>query len=513
MEGHLYARRLSKDEYRLVEDMTKKNVPPRDILSILKAQNKNNMQTIKVQRDWDSFLSAWKLLEDSPTWISYMKNYKKLQLVLRKYPRETILLNSVDIFWRTLDVSWSTSLEHEDIQCEDKLHIFKETFNKLSNAGNKSLLRRPDLNEELARHSSYVSQSFAKHGSSTVTSDSEIFLRHLPQIFHHYLTSLQDVRGDGNCGFRSVVVALGLSEDQWPRIRSDLVWELEANHQNYKYIFGTAGYKQIYKTVRFAGKWMKMPNTRLIIASAYNRVVISLANGGNVRGCTTTFPLWSSPPQSEPYETIVIAHVYDNHFIRAELRISKVGVSQKGCFVMWQMVPNKRLIELAISGHKVVAGGDGNVAWRHTPWIGYHAAQDGIQRWELDYPIGQVQSTLGLSIIKWRRDLALGFNSLAQFSAGRNSKVAVRAGINNKMTGLITIKTSSSEHLLLHQLFLHLFQLTRNCGRVMVRETLFIKISASKRVLMMIRPGLGLYQDRTPLQVCACSVRQEKMNG
>ncbi|XP_071716288.1 translocase of chloroplast 101, chloroplastic-like [Rutidosis leptorrhynchoides] len=72
-----------------------------------------------------------------------------------------------------------------------------------------------------------------------------------------------------------------------------------------------------------------------------------------------------------------------------------------------------------------------------------------IQRRELDYPIGQVQSTLGLSIIKWRGDLALGFNSLAQFSAGRNSKVAVRAGINNKMSGQITVKTSSSEHLVL----------------------------------------------------------------
>ncbi|GJY15838.1 phospholipase-like protein [Tanacetum coccineum] len=166
----------------------------------------------------------------------------------------------------------------------------------------------------------YVSQSFAKHGSSTVTSDSERFLRHLPQIFRPYLTGLQDVRGDGNCGFRSVAVALGLSEDQWPRIRSDLVRELEANHQKYKYIFGTTGYKKIYNTVRFAGKWMEMPNTGLIIASAYNRVVISLANGGNVGGCTTTFPLWSSPPQSEPHETIVIAHVYGNHYIKAALR-------------------------------------------------------------------------------------------------------------------------------------------------------------------------------------------------
>ncbi|KAK6154196.1 hypothetical protein DH2020_013835 [Rehmannia glutinosa] len=70
-----------------------------------------------------------------------------------------------------------------------------------------------------------------------------------------------------------------------------------------------------------------------------------------------------------------------------------------------------------------------------------------LQRRENEYPIGQVQSTLSMSVIKWRGDLALGFNGLAQFAVGRNSKVAVRAGINNKMSGQITVRTSSSEHL------------------------------------------------------------------
>ncbi|KAJ4823882.1 hypothetical protein Tsubulata_010470 [Turnera subulata] len=53
------------------------------------------------------------------------------------------------------------------------------------------------------------------------------------------------------------------------------------------------------------------------------------------------------------------------------------AVMQKGCFVMWQMVPNKWLIELVVGGHKVVAGSDGNLAWRHTPWLGAHAAKGG----------------------------------------------------------------------------------------------------------------------------------------
>ncbi|PKI32815.1 hypothetical protein CRG98_046808 [Punica granatum] len=52
---------------------------------------------------------------------------------------------------------------------------------------------------------------------------------------------------------------------------------------------------------------------------------------------------------------------------------------QKGCFVMWQMFPNKWLIELAVGGHKVVAGCDGHVAWRHTPWLGSHAARGSVR--------------------------------------------------------------------------------------------------------------------------------------
>ncbi|KAL3648016.1 hypothetical protein CASFOL_008984 [Castilleja foliolosa] len=70
-----------------------------------------------------------------------------------------------------------------------------------------------------------------------------------------------------------------------------------------------------------------------------------------------------------------------------------------------------------------------------------------VQRREDDYPIGQVQSTMSLSVVKWRGDLALGFNIMAQLAVGRNSKVAVRAGLNNKMSGQITVRTSSSEHL------------------------------------------------------------------
>lgn len=66
---------------------------------------------------------------------------------------------------------------------------------------------------------------------------------------------------------------------------------------------------------------------------------------------------------------------------------------------------------------------------------------------EEDFPIGQDQSSLGLSLVRWRGDLALGANFQSQFSIGRSSKIAVRAGLNNKMSGQITVRTSSSEQL------------------------------------------------------------------
>lgn len=55
------------------------------------------------------------------------------------------------------------------------------------------------------------------------------------------------------------------------------------------------------------------------------------------------------------------------------------GIPRKGCFVMWQMVPNKWLIELVVGSHKVVAGSDGTVAWRRTPWLDSHTAKGGVR--------------------------------------------------------------------------------------------------------------------------------------
>ncbi|GLT99126.1 hypothetical protein SLE2022_165900 [Rubroshorea leprosula] len=64
-----------------------------------------------------------------------------------------------------------------------------------------------------------------------------------------------------------------------------------------------------------------------------------------------------------------------------------------------------------------------------------------------NFPIEQNQTTLGLSLMKWRGDLGVMANLQSQFSIGRSSKMAVRVGLNNKQSGQITFKVSSAEHL------------------------------------------------------------------
>ncbi|KAL8548622.1 hypothetical protein ACS0TY_007782 [Phlomoides rotata] len=138
------------------------------------------------------------------------------------------------------------------------------------------------------------------------------------------------------------------------------------------------------------------------------------------------------------------------YIVRGETKIKNIkrnkatgGISFT--FLGENIVPGVKIEDQITFGKQyALVGSAGAVRSQHDTAYG---ANFELQRRELDYPIGQVQSTFSMSIIKWRGDLALGFNSLAQFAIGRNSKVAVRAGINNKLSGQVTVRTSSSEHL------------------------------------------------------------------
>ncbi|CAI0445170.1 unnamed protein product [Linum tenue] len=64
-----------------------------------------------------------------------------------------------------------------------------------------------------------------------------------------------------------------------------------------------------------------------------------------------------------------------------------------------------------------------------------------------DYPLGRSLSTLGISVMDWHGDLAVGCNLQSQIPVGRSTNLIARANLNNKGAGQISMRLNSSEQL------------------------------------------------------------------
>ena len=53
--------------------------------------------------------------------------------------------------------------------------------------------------------------------------------------------------------------------------------------------------------------------------------------------------------------------------------------TESGGFVLWQMNPDMWYVEVALGGSKIHAGCNGKLVWRHTPWLGSHAAKGPVR--------------------------------------------------------------------------------------------------------------------------------------
>ncbi|XP_004152365.2 translocase of chloroplast 159, chloroplastic [Cucumis sativus] len=126
-------------------------------------------------------------------------------------------------------------------------------------------------------------------------------------------------------------------------------------------------------------------------------------------------------------------------------RKNKTAAGVSVTFLGENVCPGLKLEDQITLGKRVVlVGSTGTVRSQNDSAFGANLE---IRLREADFPIGQDQSSLGLSLVKWRGDTALGANFQSHFSVGRSYKMAVRAGINNKLSGQITVKTSSSDQL------------------------------------------------------------------
>ncbi|TYH84398.1 hypothetical protein ES332_D02G195100v1 [Gossypium tomentosum] len=274
----------------------------------------------------------------------------------------SVYLNS-DVFWRKFDLSLSTSVENEDICCDGELQMFKENFTKQSKVEIKSLLRKlrdifqpsktlikeptiqkntqalrrrshsttskfvgldlVELNKEPARHSSCPSEqvsNFIDLNQMLESCDTHPLMKEIPDMFHPYITHVQDIRGDGNCGFRAISVCLGYGEDQWLYVRHQLLDELLSSYDVYARVF-TNGIDELRNSLCFskcpapAEHWMVMPMTGVLIANRFGVILNYLTKRGDI----TFFPLWRGPEHFQYHHTITIAHVYDNHNVMVQL--------------------------------------------------------------------------------------------------------------------------------------------------------------------------------------------------
>ena len=152
------------------------------------------------------------------------------------------------------------------------------------------------------------------------------FKGELPPWVHPYISLIEDVQPDGNCGFRSVARGLGFPEEAYHYVRHCLVEELDHNQQFWENILDsifTGHFNHLRHTINWTtvghappSHWMEMPYSGLVIAQRF-RVTVHLI--GNTVS-ETYFPLTYGPDRSRQIpEAVSFAFVNNNHYIRLSL--------------------------------------------------------------------------------------------------------------------------------------------------------------------------------------------------
>src|ERR1043165_478639 len=158
------------------------------------------------------------------------------------------------------------------------------------------------------------------------------FKHQIDPLYRRFVTYIQDVQPDGNCGFRSVAVALDREEEDWDLIRHVLKEELMGQyHEDWYEIlngFDDNAFARIYSSIDWSGlgdaphsKWMEMPLTGLVIAQAFG-VVLQFFSP---LGACTFFPIHIHPESVIQHRVISMAFVNGNHFIMLKLADDEIG--------------------------------------------------------------------------------------------------------------------------------------------------------------------------------------------
>nr|KAJ0205670.1 hypothetical protein LSAT_V11C500259470 [Lactuca sativa] len=117
--------------------------------------------------------------------------------------------------------------------------------------------------------------------------------------FHPYVTNIDNVEVHGSCGVQAIAVSLGYSQNYWRQILLEFCNELLENWGRYAMIFYD-DINNVHHSLSF---------TRLSYAQ-------------NKHDPSTCFLLWHGLQDISHHRSIVIAFVYNGHYVKVNLQES-----------------------------------------------------------------------------------------------------------------------------------------------------------------------------------------------
>ncbi|KAL5161245.1 hypothetical protein HKD37_07G018569 [Glycine soja] len=288
---------------------------------------------------------------------------------LSKYVGGCIPLDSIHMFWRRLSFS-DQGLSEPEVGIKDVMETIYQKFEELDVCGKftlrsklweiahldqnsmcpppakvntkgapkKTTSRNPRSTKHDPSYWEYVDAFESQQNSNSsvrrTTSSSEQPIRRttMPMLdqfqpfMHDFIDKIVDLKGDGNCGYRSVWV------DSWSVVHNHLLKELANFSEDYVKLFGdTKRFEELRMSLLIDGltkvttdKWMDITDMGHVIASRYNVIVVFLSKQQSM----TFFPLRSQPlTNSSLHRIIYIGHVYDNHFVEIHCRYEVIELT------------------------------------------------------------------------------------------------------------------------------------------------------------------------------------------
>ncbi|XP_057966594.1 translocase of chloroplast 120, chloroplastic-like [Malania oleifera] len=127
---------------------------------------------------------------------------------------------------------------------------------------------------------------------------------------------------------------------------------------------------------------------------------------------------------------------YRRNKATAGLSVTLLGDALSAGVKLEDKVVVNKSFQLVVTGGAMAGRGD----------VAYGGSLEATLR-DKDYPLGRSLSTLGLSIMDWHGDLAIGCNIQSQIPIGRSTNMIARANLNNRGAGQVSIRLNSSEQL------------------------------------------------------------------